>query len=464
MKVRRRLNELFMLLIPDKFDDVISIVMNLLRDETVSEAFSSEVFKALWSCRVQTETVLHKLLNLIEELIIVNKVDEAKTIAFGLSRSIDENLADIRAEGLTRLLRLYHLSVEITKPQNKCFRLKKGFENALIKIFSVMKVDELTKLLPKFLNLTFETNFVSELALKEFSYTIKFALVRLSKNKIDENLVPEIFEFLLSAMSLACKTKSALACEYLAHLFDHFHNSTEISWPKIFYNRTLYKIKMPKTEDESATKIIENYRELLQSSFLSAIKLHGCTTTNLCAIFKVICMIIVSIPSSCTFTTIITMLMKLQTHVLDDNSLNLAPYDKNRIHACIISIMTLICWVTRAKSLNKYVHEIVRMRFCHAPHLNPPLQKFYEYEDHHHELGYKEELFLDKWEVRYCLWNRHRLDGDRLRDISDSELVGSAKKKSPGFLRMKIFRRKSDPKFFNTKKFSLYFDADMNKM
>jgi hypothetical protein len=421
MKIRQRFRELLSMLISNKFDDVTDIVMNFLRDEMFCEGFVVEVFKSLWSCQVQCEDILDKILNLIEELVIVNRVSEARWIVKGLSKSIDGNLDKITSQGLSRLLSLYHLSVEVTEPQNKLYYLKDGFENSLIKFFNIMKVEELTKLLPKFLKLTFETKFTSELALKEFAMTLTHAFMRLSRNKIEENLQPEILEFLLAAMTLNCKTKSSLACRYLTYLLDHFNNFDEFSTPKIFYQGTPYKIKYP---NESAIIFNEDHRLLIQTSLLAAIKLHGCITNNLCAIFKVICMMIVSLPSSHTFIMIITTLMQLQTFILDEESSNFTPDDKNHIHAFIVSIMTLICWITRAKSLTKYINEIVKLRFTIAPHLNPPLKKFYEYEDHH-VLSYKAELFLDKWEIRYCLWNRYKLNEDRLNEVSDVEYCKS---------------------------------------
>ncbi|CAG9801226.1 unnamed protein product [Chironomus riparius] len=464
IKVRQRFREILSMLIVQKFDDVTDIVMNFLRDEMFCDGFVADVFKSLWSCREQCEAILDKILNLIEELVIVNRVNEARCIVKGLSKSIDKNLVDMSSQGLSRLLSLYHLSVEELEPPNKLYHLKYGFENSLLKIFNVMEVEELTKLLPKFLKLTFETKFMTELALKEFALTLTHAFMRLSRNKIDENLQPEIFEFLLAAMTLNCKTKSSLACRYLTHLLDHFNNFDEFSTPKIFYQGTPYKIKIP---SESAIKFNDDHRLLIQTSLLAAIKLHGCITSNLCAIFKVICMMIVSLPSSHTFIMIITTLMQLQTFMLDEDSSKFTQVDKNHIHAFIVSIMTLICWVTRAKSLTKYINEIVKVRFTVAPHLNPPLKKFYEYEDHH-VLNYKAELFLDKWEIRYCLWNRYKLNEDRLCDVSKVEYCksenGNEKKKGRRFKKFHLFGRRSSEHLMRIESFPSYFEEELNKI
>lgn len=448
-KVRLRIQELLLLFIPEKFEDVLTIIMVQVSENNYFEGVIAEVFKCLWSCNFSLEFILDRILNLLEELIIKNRHDEAKAIARALPSSIDDNLVEMHSDGVTRLLRLYHLSVEITEPQSKLYQLKTSFENSLLKIFYVIKPEELSKLVPRFLNLTFETDFVSEVALVEFAFTIKHAFKRISNNEIEDNLQPEILEFLLAAMSSKCKTKCSLACQYLTFLIDHHGNSDEILLPKLFYNRTPYKLNMPKVENESAIKIIEEYRQLIQSSIVSAIKLHSC---NLSVFFKAICVLITNIPSSNTVIIVISTLMELQSYALETE---LPKIESNHIHAFIISIMTLICWVTRAKALNKYIHGIVRARCCQAPHLNPPLRKLYEYEDHH-IVDYKDELFLDKWEIRYCLWNRYRLNEEQLAEIATRNDCGGSEcgkqKRFSRFFRMNLFRRKSEMNFFGNGK------------
>lgn len=79
------------------------------------------------------------------------------------------------------------------------------------------------------------------------------------------------------------------------------------------------------------------------------------------------------------------------------------------IHAVIISVLSFICWINRAKDFHDYINRIVMERAQWAPHLNPPIQTSYRFAVHH-VLWYKPELFLIDWEVRYGLWKRFRLD------------------------------------------------------
>ena len=68
--------------------------------------------------------------------------------------------------------------------------------------------------------------------------------------------------------------------------------------------------------------------------------------------------------------------------------------------------MTLICYISQAKSLSDYIHKIVCIRYDIAAHLNPPIKK----EKGMQATTYiKPEMFLDKWELRYCLWMHYKL-------------------------------------------------------
>jgi hypothetical protein len=102
-------------------------------------------------------------------------------------------------------------------------------------------------------------------------------------------------------------------------------------------------------------------------------------------------------------------LLKLQNFAIDKIEI-FGPDQMNNIHALIISIMTLICYVTRAKTLSTYIHDIVAFRYDIMPELNPPLMKR---KGSKNEMNIKPELLLDKWELRYCLLKFYKL-GDVL--------------------------------------------------
>lgn len=72
------------------------------------------------------------------------------------------------------------------------------------------------------------------------------------------------------------------------------------------------------------------------------------------------------------------------------------------MHAIVVSLMSLVCWVHRAPDLYRYVNRIVSTRAKEAPQLNPPLTKIYSVEKH--IVWNKPTLYFEDWELRYGLW------------------------------------------------------------
>lgn len=73
------------------------------------------------------------------------------------------------------------------------------------------------------------------------------------------------------------------------------------------------------------------------------------------------------------------------------------------MHAIVISIMSLICWVHKAQLLYRYVNQVISRRAKEAPQLNPPLMLNYNI-GRHHVTWDKPTLFFEDWELRYGLW------------------------------------------------------------
>lgn len=316
---------------------------------------------------------------------------------------------------MNRLLNLYHLSVSVEG--NKFYLIRTGFEMLLIKLMRGVSADEIAKYFPTFLELTFETN-LSKLECKDFGLTLRHGIARLRSHPISHNLQPEYLKFLLATMTSPCDVKSFLATLFLALIIDRRNNIDRFSSPMIFHEYTNYNIKIELEIDEEARRILEEYRDLFEASIVAFIKMHSMKRDNLNAIYSLMCIIIASVPCGFTVTFIVCILMNLQNFLIrESQTLNQIQF--NHLHSLIASIMTLICWVTRAKSLTKYIHGIVNLRYDSAPHLNPPLYHSYEYAEHH-VLAHKQELFFNSWELRYCLWKRFRLEEEKLPAVTTS--------------------------------------------
>ncbi|KAG5676363.1 hypothetical protein PVAND_006204 [Polypedilum vanderplanki] len=412
LKIRKYFCIILSLLIPEKTGQIIDIVLGYLRNGIIlksHEFLTMECLHCLSISNASCDLILEKIIDFIEEMIITNRTDEAMIACRALYMSVTDNYRELSATSLIRLLWLYHLSVETNNSNNKLSMFRTGFEITVKKIFQFMNSDELLLFVPKALTMTFDNEMRSKVALTDFGLTMQEAFLRLSNCDIERNLKPEILEFLLNAMNLKCEIKSFLACRYLTIFIDHLDNFKCFSTPKIFHEGSRYKITLSK---ETHEKIIEANHQFIMSSILSAIKLHGFRRENLNAIYSLICVMLTTMPSAITHVMIVDILMDLQSCMIDGKQVEFNSFNKNQIHAFIISVMTLICWTTRAKTMTKYIRNIVNIRHDIAPHLLPPLKEFYEY-DQYHVLSYKPELFLDKWEIKYCLWNLFRIENLR---------------------------------------------------
>jgi hypothetical protein len=409
VKVRTHFCTILRLLLPEKTTQIIDIVIKFLRDEVLvkqQEFLAMECLHCLSLSNASCDLIMEKIIDFIEEMIIANRIEEATNACRALYMSVGDNFRDLSANGLTRLLSLYHLSVEKNDANNKLGLFRTGFEITVKKIFKFMSADELLVFVPKALTFTFDNEMRSKAALTDFGLTIQEAFMRLSSADIERNLKPEILEFLLNAMSLKCEVKSFLACRFLTVIIDHLHNFKHFSEPKIYYDGSAQRIRISKDGHE---QLVEANHQFIGASLLSAIKAHGIRRNNLNAIYGLVCVMLVTMPSATTHIAIIDMLMDLQACMIDGKHPEFGSFNKNQIHAFIISIMSLICWTTRAKALAKYIRKIVNDRHTLAPHLLPPLRDVYEYEQHH-VVGLKSELFLDKWEMRYYLWRLYRIE------------------------------------------------------
>jgi len=136
---------------------------------------------------------------------------------------------------------------------------------------------------------------------------------------------------------------------------------------------------------------------------------------NIEVTYCTICLIAIEVPCGFTAAALACLAMNVQEIILQqqDNRVEEACH----IHATIISIMSFICWIHKAKIFYSYTNRIVMERAQWAPHLNPPIQSQYNFALHH-VLWNKPELFFVDWEVRYGLWKCFRLT-----DIHNSSLI-----------------------------------------
>lgn len=427
------------MLIPERLELVIDIIMDFLRREQLwkLECTCCEIFHALLSCRGSPEVVIDKMLSSIEEMMFDDNIKycEYSVSAIRVVRVLhsitsSEYFASMPNSGMIRLIKLYHLSVAME--DNKFHLIRKGFEMVLINLLRTVSADEVAQLFPMILTLTFKTN-LSKFKCKDFGLTLRHGVERLRSHR---SLNPEYLDFLLETMTSPDDVESFLATKFLSILIDRHNNIDRFSSCMIFHEYTDYNIHIELEVDDEVKNVLENYQKLLEASIITFIKMHSTKRDNLNAIYSLMCIIVASVPCGFTVTLVVCILMNLQKFLIAETE-NLSQQQLNHLHSLIASIMTLICWVTRAKSLTKYIHGIVDLRYNSAPHLNPPVHRLYENAEHQ-VLNRKRELFFNSWELRYCLWKRFRLDEEKLPAVAtstdhDQDFTSSSKKYSKLF-------------------------------
>lgn len=413
---------LMLKLIPERMEIAIETIMAFLRNEHLwkVEFICCKIIQLLLSCHAPAEIVMEKMIDYVKELLHKHNVAEARHVLCTFHHILHpEYFKNISETQPIRVLKLYHQSLRILNPYNDSCVVKTGLELCLIKLLRLLGKEQIINMLPVMIKLTFDSQ-LSETSMIYYGCTVKYVLSKLKENTLLENLPPHLLEYILNEIASSSEMKSYLACRYLSRLLDQQKNYDKFLTPRIFYKDTLYNIKGKPFCFEDK-QLIERFRNHIENSLVYALKYYSLNRINLNAIYNVICLLIVSMPCGFIVAFVICMLMHIQKFAINESP-SLDPVQVNYLHSMIVSIMTLICWVHRPRSLTKYIHYVVNLRYDKAPHLNPPLKTIYKHAQYH-ILWQKPELYFDSWELRYCLWKCYRLGEELLPKVKPSEYI-----------------------------------------
>lgn len=134
---------------------------------------------------------------------------------------------------------------------------------------------------------------------------------------------------------------------------------------------------------------------------MRGIQYHNTNIIYMKILYSIICTIVLEVPCGLTAAAAACILMEIQDKAL--NTENIPPSSRYWLHALVVSVMSLICWVHKAPLLYTYVNKIISRRAQEAPQLNPPIMNFYKV-SRHHVTWNKPTLFFEDWELRYALW------------------------------------------------------------
>nr|CAH7758043.1 unnamed protein product [Callosobruchus chinensis] len=187
------------------------------------------------------------------------------------------------------------------------------------------------------------------------------------------------------------------------NLMDVHNNAYQFLTPKIYFQHCSYKITSAtcRQEDRMFYKSIRHF--LFEVTLFSLI--HASNRLELEDVYQAMALTLTELPCGYVASCHVSIAMAIQEFALCISTQDLVR--SHHIHAFVLSIMTLICYIFKATVFYDYVNTIMKRRAEWAPHLNPPLRAHYEYAQHH-ILWNKPELFFEDWETRYGLWKCFR--------------------------------------------------------
>lgn len=406
-------------LLPECLDQMLNGIMKFLQNEHLwkVEFICSEILLVMLKCDAYPSVVLQKMLNYVENRIEHEDVKEARHVTRVLHDIMfKEHWRKLLASDMSFLIHLYYASVQNRSTENKDFQMCRGFEICLRRLFEIIETGQLVDVIRTMVILTFNSPLTDEPMLTFGSSTEYAALCDTSRKITD---LPGVIEYLLVAIASTSAVRSILACRILSRYIDQSRNYTEFSIPQIFFSDTMYNIKLAAQYPDEPSAF-EVYDRDVENAVMAAIKQHSMNRVSSQAIYTLLCTITVEIPCGYIAAYITHLTMQIQKYALTlDNTKLLEMQHSNHLNAIVVSVLSLMCWVNRPKTLTKLIHTILMKRFDEGPHLNPPIKDHYQYAQHH-AIWNKPDLFFSPWELRYGLWKCFRNGEERLAPIAAS--------------------------------------------
>ncbi|KAL0115068.1 hypothetical protein PUN28_010565 [Cardiocondyla obscurior] len=403
--------ELLKSYLPEKSQEVVETVVEIVyRDKLWKfETFCFEVMYTLLEISpVSVELIIHAIWDKLTMSEI--NVEDARGIIRILYELLDVYMWPATQDTVTtiqKMLGLFHASIiaQLSNVSNSSLTpstlasLKNGLEVCLRNTMKHLSNDQLLVIVQHMCTWTVATNTTDEFVL-QFGSTLEFAAYMHHTDLYEQTLTPTIFPLLMRMISSPSRLISLLGNRVLQYLMDRKDNRAIFDTPRIFFEYTRLDLRVGQCRKEDRL-FFKLHRELLHDSLLKSLVNHSDSRMNLETTYCTLCLIVVEVPCGFTAAALVCLAMNLQEITLRHrNNREEVAY---HVHATIISIMSFICWIHKAKVFYNYVNTIVTKRARWAPHLNPPIQSQYNFALHH-VLWNKPELFFVDWETRYGLW------------------------------------------------------------
>ncbi|KZC11583.1 PREDICTED: uncharacterized protein LOC107189658 [Dufourea novaeangliae] len=409
-------NNLLQVYIPEKSKEILQAVLNTIYENKLweFETVCFEILCNLLESGVNGSLMFYTIFDKIEDPNM--NIEDTRRIIRILYDLLDvyewpdtyDTLMVIK-----RILNLFYISVTTTKSSVSFIKyshaipyamIKKGLEVCIINMVKHVYNDHLLIIVQYMCSWAVEPGMTDEIIL-EYGSTLEYTAYMHEVTLYEKSLTPNIFPLLMEMIASKSKITSLLGNRVMQYLLDRRENKMNFDTPRIFFENTQFDLTIGECfkEDKMFCKL---HREILHDSLLKSIVNHCTSRMNLETSYCTICLLAIEVPCGFTAAAIVCLIMNLQDLTLKEYK------DQHEVsyhlHATIIAIMSLLCWVHKAKVFYEYVNKIMLERAQWAPHLNPPIQSQYNFAAHH-ILWDKPDLFFVDWEARYGLWKCFRL-------------------------------------------------------
>ncbi|KAF5277179.1 hypothetical protein FQR65_LT03885 [Abscondita terminalis] len=422
---------------PHSYDLVLHALISFYTESNIwhVEHLSTQLLKQLLLISKVGAATVHSILDVAEKTSLMNTNDARQIMRVLYQVLEDYPWHDMDDFLMVRLLTMYHNSIVPSDNVFDYVPIRKGIEVTLRNILLNITSDGLLKaVFFNVIDFKFLKHFffqikimiewmlqedITDEALLEFGNLIEYAAVLHETYLYHDSFYPSLFPMVLELVRSENRLYSLLGNRILQNLLDRHHNVPVFDTPKIFFANLSYNVAIGHYNSEDKS-FIRTYRELIHTTLLTAIKLHGASRINLESTFTSIAVLVVEVPCGYTAAAVVCLAMAIQETAISHTKLELECL--NRFHATVMSIISLVCWVHNAQIFYEYVQHIVEKRAKFAPHLNPPLRTTYQYAQHH-ILWNKPELFFEDWESRYGLWKCFRSKRPRASTFNSAKNV-----------------------------------------
>ncbi|KAK9883496.1 hypothetical protein WA026_001670 [Henosepilachna vigintioctopunctata] len=388
---------------------ILKSILKFFREAKLwgNEFMSHDLLTRFLAFTSDKSAVIYELLTVCEEYTASNNITEARE----LLRIIDKMFEDYEWKSISESLleKLFELFFSSIGPgaddEDNLLIIQKGLEVCLRHVLESLYNHDLMSAIRLLLNWV-KNEGVSESILLEIGSMLEYAAMNYRTKLYKESLPNDVIDSLLKLISSKNMLQSLLGNRVMHYLIDRCNNRLKFDTPRVFYENSKYTIVVNNYHEQDK-QFLQKHREAFHASVLTSIMTHGMRQLNLESSYTLIALLMVEIPCAYTAAAGVCLAMAIQEATFENENFNMN--QSHRLHATVMSIMSLVCYVFNAKVFYDYLSTIIDRRAEFAPHLNPPLKRIYEYNQHHVHWD-KPELFFEDWEARYGLWKCFKQD------------------------------------------------------